>query len=134
MKDKIIKVDITEYKKGIPILMEHDPQKHIGELTQAHIKAFNSLLVNGQRCILDPAYIIKESRKPTLKERIQDPGVKRIITDCEILEISIIPLPLEINYKRKYFYPILPPSCHHNSPNQTKNQESNITGQHSKDL
>lgn len=122
-KDKSLTFELLEFNKPdkdndiflkegmtIPILWRHDPKKPFGKITQEGIKNLNSFFINKQRCILDPAYIIKKSRKPTLKERIQDPGVKTIIEDCELLEVSVIPVPIEIPELKENIFILF---CHH---------------------
>jgi len=58
-----------EKKKSIPILWKHDIQKKMGKLSPETEMIFDTILT----CI------IKKSRLPTLKEKIQCPSLKRII-------------------------------------------------------
>jgi hypothetical protein len=77
--------------KEIPILWNWNPNKPIGKLNPGDCEILFDYMFGNIK--LNPGGIIKKMRKPTLKEKLKNPKLKRIIEEMEILEFSAVPSP-----------------------------------------
>lgn len=80
-------------KRFVPILWNHDSNsKPLGFLTPKGIDVLMDIITSNEdiKIACDCGYIIKKMRKPTKAEEKENPGLKRIIEDIELLECSFM--------------------------------------------